>query len=612
MNVSQFRKLIEDRGKVVAVDHFQKCEDEHTANIFIYSHLQQLLNMDKYGAGALLIWGPDLFDPRPESVRRIWAGIQSSPKRFIMGAGSCGKSFSVIAWLSLDWVRDPEFTMVKIISTSEAHAKANTFSTLVNFHRSSIVPLPGFINNGFLGLSKDDQSSSISVVAIPKDDTGETKLKGFHPKPRSSEHPIFGKNTRVRAFVDESEGVPSGVWIGVYNMLGSMSGVDTVKVITAFNPKDSASKQAQLAMPVGGWERLNPDTDFEWKSAEGWDVTRLDGAQLENVKERREVYHSFLSYEGFRMFETLNGGNSPEYWSLARGLYPPEGVANSIISGELISKVRGHFVFDGPTSNYAGCDIAIDGRDTCVLTIGKFGFAREFTHHRYDTATGRMIQDRIVFSEPRRVLQVDQQIVLKKGSTEIVATAIRDTCIGMNIPPENLCIDATGNGSPVLGLLHAPSFWSSDVMGVDFSKPATDQKILDQDTKTPEEEFQGVVTEVWFALRRWMEFGYICFSPSMRQEPLCSELMGRKYKIVEGQKIRVQKKDEYVNAIIGRKSPDFADASTLILHSVRMRAGAKISATGQKEVHRRNPEKQRHGIVDDVSKAYLTFDDDGV
>src|ERR1700727_38394 len=131
MTISQFRTLIEEEGKLNAVNRFQKCDTENESNTFIYTKVQELLSKGQYGSSALLLSRILMFDPNPQSVRRIWRGIEATNKRLIMGCGSAGKSFSVIVWLLLDWLRDPEYTRVKLVSTSEGHAKANTFSSLV-------------------------------------------------------------------------------------------------------------------------------------------------------------------------------------------------------------------------------------------------------------------------------------------------------------------------------------------------------------------------------------------------------------------------------------------------------------------------------------------------
>lgn len=953
VSAAEFRKLIEDKGKVAAVAHFVPCQSEKAAEAYIFQYVQKLLASGQYGAAALVLWGDTIFDPRPYSVRAVWRGIQRSAKRLIQGAGSAGKSYTVIAWLLLDWWRDPEFTTIKIISTTAGHcfapgtmvrmydgttkpvekieagdllmgpdskarkvlethsgedemfhvkpfrtagfvcnqhhllhleqtidsperwkklgekrnvsirnyvsssgtfknefkmvrqgfelapkpqsfdpyivglwlgdgntdapalttmdppvrdrwceyflglgykikaygkkgnkastyfarmsergdgspsgrgvksnpftsfirascrdengkripkeilrssrkhrleclaglvdsdgannqrgylistkfprlkddildlcsslgfhasavefftkdkpywrinirgkceevpvlldrkkceatntrqrpvgfdihpvgrgeyfgfevdgdnlfllasglvahnSKSNTFSTMVMLHKAAIVKMPGKINSGFIGLDSNDKRACISIVAIPAGDNGNTRLQGFHPIPRPKDHPTLGKLSRVRAFIDEAEGVPIGLWFGVKNMLLNMDGPETIKVIAAYNPKDPASKVAQIAEPEGGWEANDMDVLKEWVSKENWPVTRIDAVDIENVKERKMIYHGLQTYEGFRELELTNGGNSPEYFTFGRGWYSPNGANDTIVSSELFLLGKGEFVFTGKTTRYAGVDTALEGGDNAVMTIGRYGLASEFIRHVLNVSTKEIQRVRIPFSEPRHVAQVDQQIVLKKGKTEVIATQIRDNCKAAGVDPAHCCIDATGNGSSVLGLLRAPSFWSPDVQGVDFSQAATDNKILEQDQKTPEEEFEGVVTEVWFALRRWLEFTYLAIHPGVRQDPLTKEIIGRKYKVAELRKLKVEKKKDYIGRL--GNSPDFADSLTVFLHGIRMRTGATASSTGQKEENKRPLGSRPHGIVDNAMAGMMDeMGDDGI
>lgn len=560
MNAREFRKLVEDKGKVDAVKQFAKCNSEAEANAYILVYVNRLLQAGAYGAAATVLWGDNIFDSRPKSVKRIWKAIKQSAKLLLQGAGAVGKSYTAIAWLLLDWWRDPEYTTVKIISTTAGHTKANTFSTMVMLHREALVKMPGVVHAEHIGLNAEDKRACISIVKVPVGDEGKGRLQGFHPIPRPKDHPTLGKVSRVRAFIDEAEEVPIGIWEGVYNMITTIDGTETIKVVAAYNPKDIAKKVAQIAAPAKGHEWV-ADTDAEeWLSKEKWSVLRIDAAKIENVQERKNVFQGFQTYEGFRELETKNGGNSLEYWTFGRALYPPDGASNNIISQRVLSDQRGDFVFLSKTIRCAGVDVAVEGRDLAVMTIGRWGLATEFR---------RSDGTRIKFKNPRMCLQVDQQIELNKGSTRIVANDIRDKARAFKIDPAWICMDRTGNGATVHDYLC--EVWDDSVQGVDFNKSATDIKILEEDLETPEEQYEGVVTEVWYALAKWLEFGYVAISPSVRSDPLEQELLGRKYKLGGGKKTRVEKKDDYKGRL--GHSPDFGDSMTVLVHAVRMGSG---------------------------------------
>lgn len=566
IGADEFRARIERDGNLVAAQSVDPLiRNKRQADLYIFRYVTRLLNAELYGSAALVLWGPRVFNARPSAVRKIIKSIRSHAKLLIQGCGSVGKSYTAVVWLFLDWLRDPEFTNIKIISTTSGHAKSNTFSNLIKLHETACVKLPGMVTSDYVGLDSKKRHSGISVIAIPTGDDGKGRLQGFHPMPRAVVHPTLGPSSRVRALLDECEEIPLGVWEGIANMLVSMEGADTIKVIGAYNPKDQTSMTAKNAEPKdGGWEAFDIETGVrgkdEWESKNTWHVLRIDGKKTENVKLRKLLYPGFMTHTGFRELEVKDGGNSVNYYTFGRGAYPPEGAIGVLIGGKLINDARGEYVFVGAPIRAAGVDTALDGRDNCVLTVGRTGYASGF-----QPKSGKLVR----YREPRMVLQVDQQFTLPKGDTKKMGDAIMTNCIKLGVSPEYCCIDATGNGSGVYSYLRA--IWSEDVQGVDFNKAATEIKITEQDQCTPEELYEGVVSEVWFALAKWLEFGLCALSPGLRSDPLDGEVTRRRYVFGKLKKLRVEKKDDYKKRTEGNKSPDFADSLTILLHGVRMR-----------------------------------------
>jgi len=533
------------------------------ADLYIFKYIVRLLGVGEYSAAALVTWGIHTFDPRPSSVKSIWNEIEVSTKCLIMSAGSVGKSYSAMAWIILDWLRDPEFTSIKVISTTATHASLNTFSTLVRLHRQAVVKLPGIVTTEYIGLDAKEKKSGIALVAIPIGDDGRGRLKGFHPDPRPKPHPVLGPSSRIRLAMDECEDAPIGIWEGVNNILLTSADPRSVKVFGLFNPKNPTSPTAKSAMPPEGWDAVDIDKGYRgsnrWVSKEGWNVLRIDAKYTENVKLKRQIYPGLVDHIGFRQLELRDGGNSIDYWSQGRGLYPPEGAVGVLVSGKLINDARGEFIFVGRPISAAGVDTALDGRDNCVLTVGRTGMASGFT-----PKNGRPIR----FKEPRSVLQIDQQFILPKGDTKKMGDAIMTNCMKLGVSPEYCCIDSTGNGSGVYSYLRA--IWSEDVQGIDFNAKATEIKIMEQDQYDPVDLYDGIVSEVWFAFAKWLEFGLLGIAPGVRRDPLESELTGRRYVFGKGRKLKVEKKDDFKKRM-GGKSPDFADSATIILQGVRQR-----------------------------------------
>src|ERR1700761_2697333 len=107
--------------------------------------IPRLLNKGAYAEVAHLLWGHSLFNAEPESVQLIWKEIRENAMVLIPGGGSLGKSYNAAAYFLLDWLADPLWTCVKVVSVTAQHAKRNVFAHIKNLHRSSFIPLPGII-----------------------------------------------------------------------------------------------------------------------------------------------------------------------------------------------------------------------------------------------------------------------------------------------------------------------------------------------------------------------------------------------------------------------------------------------------------------------------------
>lgn len=553
----------------------------------------RLLNGGNYEGAALILWGDKQFNPRPKSVKEIWKGIEENALVLFQGAGSMGKTLTPVCWLLLDWLRDPTYTNVKLISATLRHASSNAFSDMVRMYRRAIVKLPGHMTSNYIGLDDKEKKSGIQIIAIPIGEDGKGRLQGFHPHPREKPHATLGDSSRVRVFMDECIAIPKGVWQGIDNIKVSLSGKDTIKIIGSFNPTDPTSLTAQAAEPEGGWGSVDAERGYrgnnEWTSKEKWRVIRLDAAKSENVTTGRDIYPGLATRTGYRNLQAKEGGNSIDYWVYARGMFPPEGAVGVIIPSKLLGECRGEFVFTQSVPIKAGGDdvAIVNGGDNHILAVGRVGMASGF-----QPMNGKLVK----FKEPRRVLQLDQELALRRGDTKIVGDAAWETALVMGIAPEYLTLDATGNGSGVHAYLRTKS---PDVQGLDFNGAATNVKILEEDTRTPDELYDGVVSEVWFALRQWMEFGYFAISPGVKRDPLEGELTTRRYILGAGKKLKVESKRDYKKRL-GGKSPDWADAVTILLHGVRMREGMMGSMVEEKPEERqyKPPQHDSHTEVE--------------
>lgn len=550
-------------------------------------YLHYLLNAGGIEEAAQLLWTKNQFTPEPQFTRDIWQLFDESSMGLIMGAASCTKSYSMGVRLFLEYIRDPEWTAIKVIGPSEDHLEQNLFSGLVRLFNTSALPMPGAIGELFIGTDRRNQTGSIRGLVIP---IGQKKkagrLQGGKRVPRPAPHPIFGSQSRLFIFLDEIENIPGGIWTDIDNILSNTSAEGTYsgfKIFGAYNPTNQNDEVAKRAEPPFGWPDFNVDEHFKWKSLRGWDVLRLDGEKSENVVQGKEVYPGLQTREGLdKMARNSGGRESAGYYSMGRGAYPPQGIVLAIVPPGMLSRIKGEFIWYDDPQPVGSCDLALEGGAAAVFTTGKWGKA---TGIRYpaslDFPQGRtvMFKDRNNQVFPRYALQVEQQFVVPKGETVAMKTRLIELCRKAGIKPEYFACDRTGHGAGVADLMKHD--WSHQIHAVNYSEGCSETKIMIEDQLTCKEQYVRMDSELWFAFRAYAEFAYLLLSPSLDMTNLSPQVTQRKF-ISTGKKTRVESKTDFMSR--GFSSPDEADSLMLIVHAVRKGSGLVLTMKGDESI----------------------------
>lgn len=568
------------------------------ADAILESFLQYLLDNERYADAANLLWTRNLFTAEPRSVRMLFDAQFDFVANMVPGAASMGKSYDLGVWHYLDWRRDPLYTNIQVIGPSENHLQRNLFTHLVKLHRSATIQYSAEVIQLAITTDPVERGAGIFGVVIPLGKKASGRLQGVKAVNRPVSHPIFGPMTRVRVMLEEAENIPVGIWEDVTNILSNVSGKERFKIAAPFNPKDPNGPCAQRCEPVDGWTSLDIETSEQWESKRGWHVTRLDAMKSENVMLGTEKYPGLQTKEGLeKLIQNAGGVGTPGYYTMARGWFPPSGVDLAVIPQHLMHDIVGEFVFTDTVEVCAGVDIALEGEDTAVMCLGRFGRASGYRKPRSDKfPLGEFIE----FKDPRGVairkdvVQLDSIFALAKGDTLKLVAQITDTCRGAKVNGSFLGTDRTGNGAGVHDILLRT--YNSGVKGVNPSTSPTTKRIMEEDQKIPSDEYAWLISELWFALRKYVEFGYIKIHPNVPQDPLFHEMTGRRFNL-GGQKTKVESKKEYKSR--GNRSPDRADAFTIMLHAVRLNIQGPPSATntGSREL-RGGSGQQRIGVTD--------------
>lgn len=534
---------------------------------FVYMFLYQR----DYVAAALILWGPSTFTPEPRAAQLMWNALFNHSLINVMGSASVGKTFSPSAWCLLDWVLDPEWTRVQVVSNSEDHVKKNLFGDMVRLHGEAALTLPGKVDSESISLDKK-RAFGIFVLTIPGGPSSRGKLKGAKIKNRPF-HPLFGENSRLRVILDEAQEIAANVWDEVPNLLASVdNSIEHIKILAAANPKDEWSRYGQNCKPIGGWEKL-ADSAEEWESETGWWVISINAMKTENVMQRKTVFPRMITYEGVqKIIRTQAGGNdqSPICFTFIYGRFPKTGLLATVIKSEHLRRAEKEWIFNGPTRALESGDPAFTGDDATVAS-GRVGRAIGWTDYegnRFDLPT------------PQVKIQVDAVNVLVRGDTQDLADEYMGRCKTLGVRPQGFGIDKTGVGLGTHDLIRRQ--WKqkvgetdldgdiANIVGINYAQSPTETKICEEDSQTPKEMYDRIATELYFAASKLLEFDCVAFGRGVDAKTF-EELAARRggMQVGLGKKLTLESKDAY-KARTGENSPDRADCITILLHVARI------------------------------------------
>ena len=557
-------------------------EDPATHLPVLQNYLHYLLNTNNLVAAAQILWTPTQFDPRPQFRADIWDLFDTSSMGLIMGAGSTSKSFSMGVRLFLEWIRDPMWTTIKLVGPSEDHLERNLFSHIVGLHKNASLPMPGDVGQLYIGIDKRNQLGSITGTVIP---IGKVKkagrLQGSKRYPRKEPHPIFGTSSRMYVFIDEMENVPGGIWGDIDNLLTQVTDDRGFGLFGAYNPTNREDEVGKRAEPPFGWDNFSIEDHHRWKSLRGWDVLRLDGEKCENVIEGRTIFPGLQTRAGLAAIALNSGGRtSAGYVTMGRGAYPNQGVEMTMIPPGLLTASKGEYIWLSDPTPVGACDLALEGGAGAVFTLGKWGRASGIKRPpsvNFPKGERVMFKDRQGIVVPKWGLQAETQILLEKGETVKMTDQIIELCKRAGIRGNYFACDRTGAGTGIADLLRHK--WSNQIHDINYSEGSSDSKLMVEDQHKCSEEYDRIHTELWVALRTYIEFGYLLLAPKLDMSKLAQQLTQRKSGKA-GRKIKIESKKDYMDR--GFTSPDEADSLTLLVHAARKGSGTILSMAGAK------------------------------
>lgn len=578
---------------------------------------EAMTDAGNYCGAATLCLPTVMYNAEPISVQRQAKAWHEHALLLSCGCSSASKTYSLVVFAYLDWLRDPAFTAVRLMSQTEGHLETNVWSHLLEIHERNVLkPLREVSvkpTDLWMGLKDSPMSYGFRGIAFKQSQRTSSAFFGMKPQPKrpanDPNHGVFGSMTNLRVVIDEAQHVPQGVWQGLNSITASISG-RRVKVAAAFNPENLGQPVVQLAEPPGGWHPDQMETLYDWESRHGWWVCRIDAAKTENVMQRKEVYPGLMTYERYLGYLKGGGDNSPAFSTFARGFPPLAEAANTVIPPEWVSSQKGEAIYQGRVEHVFACDLAYQGQDRAVLGIGRWGLASGWRD-----ADGKMhvFENRLSpgQKQPRHVLTIDQMFPLAKAADNVSVTQeIMGRAKLLGLTPEWGAVDCTGNGAATHGYM--VKFWGN-VLGVNWAHASSDTKVLNEDIGTCNDRFEGISSEMWFSLKHWMDpvVNAVLFNPQIfvGTTDFYSQLTSRRFHHTRAGRLKVENKEEYRGRNGGR-SPDEADVAVMMLHLVRMRGGVIPGMIEQHDRRRKSDGTEPYRSFSPVVNGRLEQDEE--
>ena len=294
-------------------------------------------------------------------------------------------------------------------------------------------------------------------------------------------------------------------------------------------------------------------------------VIRFDAEKSPNIMQGTVVSRHLPTKEKVEAAKAAGGGETPSYWTNFRGFPPPEGLNKTVFSESALTRndAYGKFTFTGKNFHIIGAfDPAFGGGDRPALRFAKLGM---ISGDKWGIEVGKPIILPIDAHSTNPVhFQLSEQ--LRRQAEKIQWGDVVYSC-----PPENLGVDATGEGGGLCDIIQRT--WDSHIIRVEFGGRASDDSASLEDIRPAAEVYENKVTEMHFRARDALNAGQLRGIDVDTALELCNRLFDD-----SGKRIKLQKKKDY-KEVFG-KSPDLGVTIAILLEVAR-RKGFRLAAVGK-------------------------------
>lgn len=491
-----------------------------------------------------LIWPEDLKTLHAWKVERFKELTSGTKFISFAGGSGIGKSHDVAQYALLWWWQNPSERAVIIASTTIQMLKKRIWSYVSSSWWKATGNMPGLISSHphpSILYSREDEVHGIHGMAI-REGEADRVLKdmiGIHPK------------EGLLVIVDESSDVSMAIEQAITNW--DSCGISFQMALIA-NSKDRFDLHGKFSEPENGWTSVDPDKDTRWKTKKGGVCLFFDCYKSPAIVSKDKARFPFLINQNqIDDKERELGKDSPRFWRFVRGFWPPEDASKTVCTLAMIEKYHAKlkaFWSGDWRITIAALDPAFTSEgDECILRFADLG-------RRTD---GRMSID---FGGPDNILSLQLNSRSKEPVGYQILQQAREACRARGVPPEHCGIDTWGFGTGVGDI--AEKEWSPNIHRIIGIGHPSD-KYIDNDMKDKANEvYDRKTTEMWFALKTFIESDQVRGLDDTTVEELCSRQW-----MWKGRKMALEQKKEYKRRM-GREdsptgSPDRADAAVIII-----------------------------------------------
>ena len=512
----------------------------------------------------------------------------------VMGCAASGKSDSFGVNSLTDWYAHSSCTTVLVTSTELKTLELRIWGMIKKYHKSAKTEhpwIPGHLIEGKQMLTLDhrteasegrDFKNGIIAVACKRGNqyVGLGSMIGIH-------------NKRVRLIADEANLMPRAFLDSTSNL----SKCEDFKLVALGNPNETTNAHGAVCEPeagLGGWEGgIDQSPGMKtWRTRfPGGICLQLPGSDSPNMKaegDQPDPFPFLITRQQMKDDAAIWGVDDWHFTMMNEARMPRGQGSRRVLTRQACIKFGAFGEANWRDSlitkiGFLDASYRGVGGDRCIFGELNFGAETEGDILNANLITSPFVNHDIPNKKQNQIIKlVDLVNIPIHGDREAespedqIVAFVKKALLDRGIPFSNFFYDAGMRTTLVSAFARAGM---ADTETVDFGGKPTDTLVSAQIQKPCHEYYSKFVTELWFNVRYVVEAGQF---RGMTEEA-CTEFSQREWKMVSGNRIEVESKDE-MKVKTGR-SPDLADGIAVGIFGARKR-GFRIAKLI-------NPAKQR-------------------